>query len=423
MKRFTWETGFDTPRILRNLASCRMIDKDGRVSFRSGEYRYWLPILETAVRADDTVGQQLKHNCIVQAVNDPAVSLMHADLFLQRCGSACDALTGRPKRNFVVVSSLTYAGEPLFSRLADGEVHVQWQQPRSTTKFMRNVLTARESLQAQRRNHNVPEQPAGFANLLVHVSAYDTHDAHTLATNAIDSLRGMLNLLINSNLQVSPFGRIGRPHAINRFRSGPYRTIHNLDGTLATETFWYEHRWLHETPTVKFTSAKEFGEKALRVWWSKLQHNPLGNHVRQGLLRYCRGLDLHDAEPAILEMWGALETLTGTQREKGDLTVDRAVQLFIERDDARQMANHIRIRRNTSVHAARSFDFAEVDAILVQAEELVSRVLFFCLKEGRRFANQHELYDFLDLRLDEAKLRRTTTLSKFFVEYQRRKPI
>jgi hypothetical protein len=258
--------------------------------------------------------------------------------------------------------------------------------------------------------------------LLVHVSAYNVFDAHTVATDTIDSIRGMLNLLINTTAQASPFGRLGRPHAINRFRIGPYRTVHHPDGSLATETFWYEHRWIHETPTVKFQDAKDFGQKALRPLWAKLQRNPLSGHIRQGLLRYCRGLDLHDAEPSLLEMWGALETLTGTQQEKGDLTVARAVQLFIDREDARQIANHIRVLRNSSVHAARSIDFHEADAILLHAEEVVSRVLFFCLEHGKRFATPAELYEFLDLRLDKRKLTRLTALSRFFVEYQQREP-
>ena len=121
-------------------------------------------------------------------------------------------------------------------------------------------------------------------------------------------------------------------------------------------------------------------------------------------------------------MWGALESLTGTQREKGDLTVDRTVQLFIDRDEARQVANHIRVRRNSTVHAARTLNQHETDAILVHAESLVSRVLFFCLEEGKRFKDPYELYKLLDLKLDTVKLTRIVALSKFFAEYQARKP-
>jgi hypothetical protein len=412
----------DIPRVLGYLAACRKIGTDGRVSFVGYDYPFWLPVLESAVRVNEDVGQQLKHLCISQALNDTTLTLKDCEAFLRGCEAAYGRLTARPKKNFVVVSSMTYSGEPLFSRIADGDVRIQWQ-PKPNSKFMRKVREARNGLAQERRNHNVSDEPPDFTHLLAYVSAYDVHDAHTLATDSIDCLRGMLNLFVNSNRGISPFGRMGRPHAVNRFRTGPYRTVHALDGSLATETFWYEHRWLHETPPVKFnTAGTENAKRNLQTWWIRLQQSPLINHTKQGLLRYCRALDLHDAEPSLTEMWGALESLTGTQREKGDLTVDRTVQLFMDRDEARQVANHIRVRRNSTVHAARTLNRREADAILVHAETLASRVLFFCLEEGKRFADRQELYTFLDFKLDAAKLKRTTALSKFFVQYQNRKP-
>jgi hypothetical protein len=422
MKHFSWESGFDNPRVLGYLAACRNIGADGRVSFNAYEYQFWLPVLESAVRVHEDVGQQLKHRCISQAVNDATLTLKDCDAFLQRCETAYERLAARPKHKFIVVSSITYSGEQLFSRIDDGDVQIRWQ-PKPKSRFMRQVQKARDSLANERRNYKVADEPTDHTNLLAYVSAYDALDAHTLAADSIDCLRGMLNLFVNSNRGINVFGRLAPRHAVNRFRIGPYRTVHNVDGSLAAQTFWYEHRWLHETPSVKFDAngTVKF-EKHLKTWWIKLQQNPLKNHIKQGLLRYCRALDLHDAEPALTEMWGALESLTGTQREKGDLTVDRTVQLFIDRDEARQLANHIRVRRNSTVHAARTLNQDETDAILVHAEFLASRVLFFCLEEGKRFTDRHEFYNFLDLKLDAAKLKRITALSKFFVQYQSRKP-
>lgn len=419
MKHFGWESGFDNLRVLRELAACRKIGADGRVAFASYEYRFWLPVLETAVRAQEDVGQQLKHICVSEAVNDSALTLKDGAAFLERCETAYERFTARPKQNFVVVASMTYAGDALFSRIVDGDVCIRWQT-KPTSKFMRNVRESRNGLAKERQKYNVADQPSDFTTLFIDVSAYDVHDAHTLAIDSLDCLRGMLNLFVNSNRGVNPFGILLRPHAFNRFRVGPYRTVHKPDGTLATEIFWYEHRWLHETPLVKFDKTEKF-RKNLQKWWTKLQRSPLRPHIKQGFLRYCRALDLHDPEPSLTEMWGALETLTGTQREKGDLTVDRTVQLFIDRDEARQVANHIRVRRNSTVHAARTLNQHEADAILVHAETLASRVLFFCLEEGKRFTDRSEFYNFLDLRLDAAKLKRTMALSKFLVQYQSRK--
>jgi hypothetical protein len=422
MKRFRCESGFDNRRVLGHVAACRKISPDGTVGFAAHEYVYWLPVLVSSIRVHEDVGQELKQLCISEAVRDATLTLKDCSAFLQRCEETYARLTARPKQKFVVVSSMTYSGERLFSRIVDGDVRIQWQ-PSPNSKFLRNVRKARNSLAQERQNYKVADEPADLTNLLAYVSAYDAHNAHTVATDSIDCLRGMLNLFVNSNRGIDPLGIIGRPHAVNRFRVGPYRTVHNLDGTLATETFWYEHRWLHEMPSVKFdTSGTQKFRKNLQTWWTKLQQSPLKGHIIQGLLRYCRALDLHDAEPSLTEMWSALESLTGTQREKGDLTVDRTVQLFIDSDDARQVANHIRVRRNLTVHAARTLNQRETDAILFQAENLVSRALFFCLEEGKRFTDPYELYKLLDLKLNPMKLTRMVALAKFFVQYQARKP-
>jgi hypothetical protein len=136
MKRFSWESGFDKPRVLGYLAACRKIDADGRVSFGSYEYQFWLPVLESAVRVHEDVGQQVKHHCILQAVNDATLTLKDCAAFLERCEAAYERLAARPRQKFVVISSMTYAGEPLFSRVVDGDVRIQWQ-PKPSSHFMR----------------------------------------------------------------------------------------------------------------------------------------------------------------------------------------------------------------------------------------------------------------------------------------------
>ena len=417
---FRWEPGFNNPLLLSKIVNCRNVEANGRVSFNSLDYQFWLPVLESAIWAAEEVGH-LKHGCIVQAVSDPSVSLKDCDAFLKRCDKAYLALSSRPKAEFVVMMSMTYSAEPLFKSMADGDVRIVWAS-KQNTQFMRAARRARAGAKAVRRSHSVSEEPSDICHLLVRVSAHDPHSAHAIAADSTDSVRGMLNLFVNSNLRVNPFGRMARPHAINRLRPGPYRTVHKTDGSLATETVWYEHRWLHESPSVKFEKAgpKKF-KAALRGRWAKLQRSPLRNHIRQGLLRYCRALDQHDAEPALLEMWGALENLTGTQREKYDVTVARAARLFIDQLDATQVAHHVRLRRNSTIHGARALGQQEADTILVHAETLVSRALFFCLDEGHRFADHHELFRFLDLSPNGDELKRTLELARFSLKYKNRK--
>ena len=49
-------------------------------------------------------------------------------------------------------------------------------------------------------------------------------------------------------------------------------------------------------------------------------------------------------------MWQVLEKVTGT--DKYDLLIDRLVRLFRDKEDALEIANDVRLRRNQTVHSA-----------------------------------------------------------------------
>jgi hypothetical protein len=189
------------------------------------------------------------------------------------------------------------------------------------------------------------------------------------------------------------------------------------DGQLATETFWYEPRWEHVRPSVEFAGGPSGFKNKLHEWWRLLHESPMRELLYDALLQYCRSLDSHEADATLLGMWQILEKLTNT--DKYDLLISRIVRLFRDPEEARQIANHLRTRRNQTVHAGHNFS-EEADVVLYQIERLVSQAIFFYLKSGPQFRDQQELCEFLDLSLDQAKLKRRQRLSSLFIKYQNR---
>jgi hypothetical protein len=261
----------------------------------------------------------------------------------------------------------------------------------------------------------VPINTDGLTALLVHIDGYGIDHASERAADALDQIRGLLNLIANSNRRINPFFRLSRPHAVNKFRPGPYRTLHKPDGSLARDMFWYEPRWHHEHEPVKFAGTPDSTRRAIYKWWTTINRSALHESIVEGLLRYCRALDQHDAEAALLGLWAALESLTGTQNLKYDTTIARTVNFFKEEDvESRQIAHHVRLRRNATVHAARSLEMDETDAVILQAEMLVRAALFFYIKRGKMFANKEELIEFLDLSgKKSALISRQKTIDRF----------
>ena len=413
---FRWREGFNSQLILSEFESARTV-KDGQCSFKAHEHAFWLPVIRSAIEVKESA-ELLADRCISDALSDAALALNDPVAFLARCDRAYIYFSSLPKTDFVVYSTLTYTGPKPLNVVKTGDARIRWQ-PSEKSSFARRALKGRQSLSTMLKVRRISTHSDRLTAVVVHISALNAYEAQEKATDALDLLRGLLNLLVNSSRSINPFADLTAPHAVNKFRRGPFQTVHNPDGSLASETFWYEPRWLHDHDTVKFKDPPGY-RKSIRKWWNKLHDNPLRDHIRAGLLRYCRALDHHESDAALLEMWGALEFLTGTQNEKYDVTVSRIERLFRDRDHARQIANHIRLRRNRSIHSARGLDSNESNAVLIHAEMLVSQILFFCIKNGHRFADRNELLEFLSISYDEELSRRRNKLSKYFFEYQKR---
>jgi hypothetical protein len=409
--RFDWQRGFNRNLILGKLKEARK--SDGR-SFDGADYEFWLPVLNSAIRVSREA-EPLKARCISASLSDASLKLNDPDAFIIRCDQEFKKFSQRPLSKFVLYTTITYSGPKLIDWIGDDNARIYWQ-PSLRGNFMRKAKKAQEAQEFHRKANKVAAEDDALTPLLVHISAYDALDAFERANDYIDRFRGMLNLLINSGGSVSLFGRLAAPHAVNKFRRGPFHSVHRPDGSLATETFWYEPRWAHNESSVEFKDPPDYG-RTLKRWWRKLQENPMREFISDVLLRYCRALDLHEADASLLGMWQVLEKVTGT--DKYDLLIDRLVRLFRDHEDAREIANHVRLRRNQTVHSAHNIS-REANAILIQTETLASQAIFFYITNAAKFENQKEILDFLDLPLDQQKLKRQRKISDFFVRYQNR---
>ncbi|QWG13649.1 hypothetical protein KMZ29_02615 [Bradyrhizobium sediminis] len=407
--QFDWERGFNRNLILGKLKEARK--PDGR-SFDAGEYEYWLPVLSSAIRSKREA-EPLKAKCIRASLSDASLTLNDPDAFIVRCDQEFERLSKRPLSKFILYTTVTYSGPKLIDWIGDDNARIYWQ-PSMSGNFMRKAKKAQKVQEYHRKANKVAAEHDALTPIIVHVFAYDAFDAFERANDYVDRFRGMLNLLINSGNSINPFGRLAAPHAVNKFRRGPFHSIHRPDGSLATETFWYEPRWAHNASSVEFKDPPDY-RRSLQRWWRKLQENPMREFISDALLRYCRALDLHEADASLLGMWQVLEKVTGT--DKYDLLIDRLVRLFRDHEDAREIANHVRLRRNQTVHSTHNIS-REAGAILMQTEMLASQAIFFYLENAAKFENQREIFDFLDLPLDRQKLRRQRKISDFFVRYQ-----
>lgn len=407
------EKGFDTGFLLRELQKIRTVS-DTQISYKAGEYKGLLPILVSALRAS-AAATPFKERCLRKALSHRDLKLDDFGDLTERCDKAYAEFLSTPRKPFLVFFDVTYTGVQVVTRLKDGDCTLIWQ-PSENTAYMKNIRKARKDLISLAGKHAKLERRDGMTVILAKVQAVDYEHAYDLARSSVDRLRGLINFITNRTRQLSLWG--GLDHAVNMLRIGPFQSVHHEDGKAAVQQIWYDPHWYHDKPSIKFSGSSKEIQGKLRGWWRKMRTNDLKEHISDGLLRYCRALDQHDSDAALIGLWGALEMLTGTQNLNYDATVNRVQRVFPKSPITRQVAQHIRIRRNTQIHAARSPGVDEVDMVLRHAEMLVSGVLDFYIRFGKSFGSAQESFAFMDMELNDKKLRRIKSIINVALDYR-----
>jgi hypothetical protein len=147
---FDWQRGFNRNLILGKLKKAR--NPNGH-SFNAGSYEFWLPVLNSAIRASREA-DPLKEKCISAALCDAALALNDPSAFIARCDQEFEKLSRRPLSKFVLYTTITYSGPKLIDWIGDDSARIYWQ-PSPRGKFMRAARKAQEAQEFQRKANKV----------------------------------------------------------------------------------------------------------------------------------------------------------------------------------------------------------------------------------------------------------------------------
>jgi hypothetical protein len=193
---------------------------------------------------------------------------------------------------------------------------------------------------------------------------------------------------------------------INAIRLGSVHTIHNPDGSAATQEIWFEPNYVQARIFThgKVDVLRKNSANATRA----LSRCSYSAALSEALLRYVRALDERDQNSAFIRLWGALEALASPNVASYDKVVRRCSFLFRDTQYHRQILEHLREYRNQSIHAGDQSDEAKTHCFQLQ--------LYFYHLVGFHFANVgffgnlDEANAFLDLPSNKAALLRSRQL-------------
>ena len=251
-----------------------------------------------------------------------------------------------------------------------------------------------------------PARPSErYTAVWVHTQGRSHSEAFARALDALDLLRGIWNLVLNYRKWSRTTNGARRP--VNQVLLGPLHSLHHPDGNLASAAVWYEPDYVMPLQSKELSRRWPEAKEQERKARLGLARSAYAARLEEALRRYTRALDAFQWEASFLDLWGLLETLTGTQpNESHGLTVKRAAFFYEEpeREFHVQVLNHLRDYRNRSVHGGEGS--ATIEAYMYQLKRYVEQLLLFHLTNSYGFESIARVAEFLDLPPDPADLRR-----------------
>jgi len=317
-----------------------------------------------------------------------------ASRFMAEVCKAENLFLGHDEAPYVIVTSLSIKyTQRLTARTLCG-VKISFA-PVLPKRFSRDELSrnAQDTLGA--------DEPTSYTWVFARTKGRSFGEASAKAMRAVELLRGIWNFHYNRRKGMSwSFG--GRQKPVNEIRRGPLHTLHHPGGRLAVENVWW---WEPDYTGPERTRDLDEGWQSFRrdEQWilRRLTLSPFKHILSESFCRYASALDENNLQNGFLQLWSLLESLTGTQRATYDTTVRRAAFLYDEHQFHQQILNHLRERRNRSIHRGQSQE--DDQTLLYQMKRYCEQMMTFLLR-ARRFKTLEECWAFFDTPKDVVEL-------------------
>lgn len=367
-------------------------------------------VLGGCIEFESEVPEFERRRIVLRVAHDSALRRpVTADVLLRACSKLEREYLDLPKKTFRLLT----------------EVSIWWTIDVPITRIGKTTLTfkpkrplgfrARAKLFDDSQSTVGFELPKHYMQLSALVTARTPYEAAERALNDIDLVRASWNLSLNRGKAWRHSG--GRPAPVNDIRLSPFHTVHEADGKLATETYWYDPGY--SEPAKPYSDKTKFGrllDFAKDLRW-RLTKVPYRAELESALVRYVRALDAADLNDTFLRLWSLLEYLTDSTRAPAKVATRRAAFIFTDRERSLLVLSHLTNHRNSFVHAGSDSD--EIESLVFLLKRYVDALLIFHLGNRFRFSRRAEAAQFLDHPASRAeiddKLRQLRYARKFLV--------
>lgn len=383
-----WRKDSNPDEIAKRLEAAKSGSGAGQVTFSGFEHSEFIIVLGGMIEFAPEIPELEWRKILNKAVFDAGgKGKITSPLLLQSCHKQETEYLRKPLAVFRLLTGVSIASIHSLPSIRIGP---------SAITFNPKAKVARQHRARLHRDARLSlgfDLPMQYTDILVTVKARSPFEGAQRALDAIDLARATWNLALNrgKSWRISS----GRPRPVNDILLCPFHTMHNEDGSLATESWWYDPSY--SGPAQPFTDRAKIDRlfafsKNLRT---RIYQSTYADELAGSLVRYVRALDSADLNDAFLRLWSVLEFLTDSTFDPYKVAVRRAAFMFADRDYSVQVLTHLTNHRNRSVHVGTDTD--EIESLVYLLKRYVDALLMFHIGNTYKFESRTAAAQFMDL--------------------------
>lgn len=401
----SWLKEYDPELISHRIEEVKIISNEGAVTFKGFEHSEHVVLLNSMAKLDDEVPETEKRRIINQATFKAGEKgLITAKSLLREVNTLEKKYLSTDKKKFQLITSISISPICKFPKVyIDGSCIIVHAHLNKVSQYSR-------SHKINEAQHSITNDfPSNYAIVTVSVSARSSADAADKALDRLDVIRGIWNLRHNreTDMRISS----GSRSPVNSIILGPIHTLHDYNGKLATDSWWYEPQYQGQIQPFIDNAMAENMYKYMVKFRSHLKKSNYESDISTAVVRYVRALDSRDWDDSFLKLWGVLEFLTGTLNDNYKVTIRRASYMFADKEYAHQVLSHLRDYRNKSIHAGSSSNF--IESLIFQLKRYVEFLIEFHVSNQFRFMSIVEAAEFMSSPSDMASINRKIKILQY----------
>lgn len=403
-----WKKGFEPQVVLNKLQEIRTLDGD-KVSFSGFAYEEYTAVLKSSIDIDDSNSLEICNGLVMRGFHEASKKPeLTANSVLHSIKKVARAHNSKKEKEFLIVTTINVTTSCAIPNVTVNNCNIRFY------KSLPKKYNAARTAAIDDVSRWLIKKDESFSYFLIaKTKARAEFEAADKILDAIDLLRGIWNLHINSSMCMSSGS--GRKKPVNKITLGALQSLHNINGSKASSTYWYEPNYYKDNSKIDFSSTQSKTLEFTSNVRKKIKASKYKKDIEIAIVRYVRALDYRDYSVSFLKLWGLLEHLTSTLHHSYDKTIKRAAFHFSEHGYYIQVLEHLRQYRNKSVHTGSDDD--NVETRLYQLKNIVEKLIRFHIGNSFKFESLSDAGNFMDLTPDANKLKEKVKLYKYGIKY------